>query len=110
MFCNIGFVFCRLEEPFPRSACIGHGFLGSKSFGCNEEKRFLWIYLFKCFRDMSAIYIGNKIRLYPFLPVRLERLSYHIGAQVTASDTDINDIAYIFAGIPLPFAAMNTLT
>ncbi len=59
---------------------------------------------------MRAIDIGNKKAFYTLNPVRSQSLSHHLRAEITAPDTDIDDIPDPFAGIAPAFAAVDRVT
>ena len=55
---------------------------------------------------MGAIHIRNEMHIHSLHPVGAQGLCHHHGAQVGASDADVDDGIDFFAGVAGPFAAV----
>ena len=70
-------------------------------------KRFCRVEIAGGFYELVAVDIGDEAHGQIPIAVVLQGVIGHVRTEVGAADTDVDDIAYALAGIPLPLAAAN---
>ena len=83
---------------------IGHGFLGSKCFGSNQEKGLLRVHFFQALRNMCAIHIRYKVHFHAFYPIGAQGFSNHDRTKITSTNADVYNLANGLSGVSLPNA------
>mmetsp|Transcript_4222 Transcript_4222/g.8573 ORF Transcript_4222/g.8573 Transcript_4222/m.8573 type:complete len:425 (-) Transcript_4222:52-1326(-) len=96
-----------LEDPrFGRSS-VGHGFLRSKGFGGDQKERRFGVASLQNFGNVGTVHVGAEVHLEITLGIRFECLADHDGAQVTSSDSNIDDRVNGLSSVSFPCSTTN---
>ena len=87
---------------------VGHGLQGGERFRRYDEQRFRRIEITNGFRKVGAVNVGDEPEGHGPFAVMPERLVGHHGAEIRASDADIDHVANAFARVALPRAAAHS--
>ena len=88
---------------------VGKSLEGCESLRTDDEQGFCWIEIPCGFREIGAVDIRDKAECDIPLAIMAQRFVGHHWAEVGATDTDVDDIANTLTGIPLPFAAADSM-
>ena len=88
---------------------VGQGFLGGEGLGRDDEESGGRIALLQRLGHMGAVDVGHEMHPQIGMPVRLQRLARHVGAEVGASYPDIHHVGDLPAVMPGPGAVADGL-
>src|SRR5262249_42308850 len=97
------------ERPGACAMRVGHRLQCRERFRGDDEQRFRWIKIACRLHEIGAIDIGDEAKGHRTIAVELECLIGHNWPEVGATDTDVDDVADSFAGMPFPLATTDTI-
>mmetsp|Transcript_33483 Transcript_33483/g.81083 ORF Transcript_33483/g.81083 Transcript_33483/m.81083 type:complete len:339 (-) Transcript_33483:241-1257(-) len=80
-----------IQDPLLGSSSVGHGFLGGKSLGSNQEESGFRITFLQDFGNMGSINIRAKVHGQVTLGVRLQGLTDHDGTEIGSANSNIDN-------------------
>jgi hypothetical protein len=95
------------QTPVAGGPGIGHGAEGGEGLGADDEQGFVRFPSAGGFHEIGAVHVGDKTEVQVALAVMLQGRVGHHRAEIRAAQTDIDDVADAFAGVPQPLAAAN---
>ena len=97
------------QQPFARSARVGHRFQRGERLGGDDEQRLGRIEIAHRFGEIRAVDVGDEAEGHGALAVVLQRFVGHDRPEVRSADADIDDIADPLAGVAFPGAAAHAI-
>ncbi len=91
-------------QPLPGRPGIGHGLLGSKGLGGDDEQGCFRIQRLEALVKMSGIDIGNKVTGKAGMAVSSQGFGRHSRPEIRTADADIDHISDLFACAPCPLS------
>ncbi|KAI3477404.1 hypothetical protein L1887_60923 [Cichorium endivia] len=106
---DVRLVLCVLEEPVASGGGVGDGLLSGEGLGGDDEEGGLGVADAEGLGHVGAVDVGDKVGVEVALGVGLERLGDHDGAEVGATDADVDDALDGLAGVTLVGAGADGL-
>ena len=92
------------ENPLFGGVGVRHGLHRRERLGGDDEKRLFRIEFVDGVDHVETVDIGDEINMQTFLGERLESFAGHLGAEIGAADTDVDDVLDGLTCITFPFA------
>ena len=97
------------EEPPASAVGVGHRLQGREGLRRDDEERLRRIEVPGRLHQIGPVDVRHEAKRHRAVAVMLERFVGHHGPEVGAADTDVDDVADAFAGMPLPGAAAHAV-
>ena len=97
-----------LASPWKECKIYCFAVLRGEGFGRHQTERRFGIALAENFGNVRPIHVAAKVHAQVAFTVRLECFAHHDGAEVAATNSNVDNVLNGFARVSLPFAGANS--